>query len=101
MATVIVDWTTQDEVIPNAATFNQYDVQILNQSDNSVVADATVPLGTLEWTFMNIAPGDYLASVSIMDSQGAVGAPPVQAAFTVPAEPTAPVPVSVAVTLGA
>lgn len=100
MATVIVDWTTQDEVIPNAETFNQYDVQILNQSDGSVVQDATVPLGNRAWSFMNVAPGDYLASVSIMDSQGAVGAPPVQAAFTVPAEPTAPVPVSVSVTLG-
>ena len=100
MATVIVNWTTQDTVIPNAATFNQYDVQILNQADNSQVADATVPLGTTTWNFMNIAAGDYIASVSIMDNAGNLGAPAVTAAFTVPAEATAPVPVSVSVTLG-
>lgn len=100
MANVNLIWITQDEVIPNAATFNQYDAKLLLQSDGSEVADATVPLGTTEWTFMGVAPGDYIASVSIMDSQGNLGAPPVTAAFTVPAEPTAPVPVSVTVVLG-
>ena len=99
MATVTADWKTQDIVVPNAATFNQYDVQIINQADNSVVADATVPLGTLEWIFPKISPGDYLGSVSLMDSQGNIAAPPDTFAFTIPTEPTAPVPVSLTITL--
>jgi hypothetical protein len=99
-ANVILDWTTQDEEIPNAKDFNQYDVQIRLQADNSVVQDATVPLGTFEWTFFGVLPGDYIAAVSIMDSQGNVGAPEVTAAFTVPPEATAPVPVTLTVTLG-
>jgi hypothetical protein len=97
MATVNVSWTTQDEVIPNAASFVNYDVQILQGT--TVVADANEPLGSSMHAFLGIAPGDYMASVVLVDPSGAQAAPPVTAAFTVPAEATAPVPVTIAVNL--
>ena len=98
MATVNVSWATQDEVVPNAATFNQYDVQIQDMA-GGVLQDATEPLGATSHSFLGVVPGDYVASISLMDNAGAVAAPPITAAFTVPVEPTAPVPVSVSVIL--
>jgi hypothetical protein len=98
MATVTLNWTTQDEVIPNAATFITYTSSILN-ADGSVNQTANDPLGTTSHVFLNVDPGTYMASVVLVDATGNQAAPPVTASFTVPTAPTAPVPVSVSVNL--
>ena len=100
MANVIVDWTTQDEPITNAATFTTYDITIFAADGTTVVTTATESLGTETHTFLNVAAGNYVASVVLVDGSGNQAAAAVTTSFTVPTAPTAPVPVSVSVSLG-
>lgn len=98
-ANIIVTWSSQDTVIPNAKDFNQYDIRLDDMSGNTV-ADATVPLGTFAWTFMNVAPGDYVVSGVLMDNAGNEGGTRQSVAITVPPEATAPVLVDLSANLG-
>lgn len=98
MATnVKLDWGTQDEVIPNAATFTQYSVWL--EQSGVVVTQAIEPIGTTTHTFLGVAPGDYVAFAVLEDPAGTDSAPPISAAFTVPPEATAPVVTTLTVTL--
>jgi hypothetical protein len=99
MATVNLLWDTQDEVIPNAATFTTFAVALLTADGATVVQAGTEPLTSTEHTFLNVDPGNYLAQVSLIDGQGNQAQPPISSPFTVPTQPTAPVPVSVSVAL--
>jgi hypothetical protein len=97
--TVVVSWGTQDEAIPNAASFTSYAVAILGSDGVTPVQAASEPLGSTQHSFLGVMPGDYVASVALVDANGNQAAPPVTQAFTVAATPTAPVPVTVAVSM--
>ena len=99
MATVTVNWTTQDEVIPDAAQFTQYSIQLLQNGSVLPQFDATEPLGSTQHVFFSVAAGDYVASAVLEKPDGTDSGTPMTAAFTVPAEPTAPVVASINVAL--
>jgi hypothetical protein len=98
MANVVISWITQDEIIPNAASFTQYQVSLVDASGASA-GQANEPLASRSHTFLNIAAGNYTASVALVDPAGVVALPPVSGPVVVPSQPSAPVPISLSVIL--
>ena len=95
---VTVTWGIEKQPIPNAESFVTYDIA-LTASDGTVVAKATEPLGVSTHAFadLTLAPGDYTASVGLVDANGNLAAPAATGTFNIPAPATADVPVSVTV----
>lgn len=90
---VIVNWVTQDEAVENAAAADHFVVTL-------DAASANEPLTSKTHTFLNIPSGPHSGTVACADAQGNLLAPAVPYTVTVPADPTAPIPVSVTVNLG-
>lgn len=90
---VTVNWVTQDEAVPNAASADHFVVTLDGASANE-------PLTSKTHTFLNIASGAHSGTVACANAQGGLLAPAVSYTVTVPSDPTAPIPVSVTVILG-
>lgn len=90
MATVRIVATVVPFSAPTGTVAGQYSITLTNQADNTV---QTVASATPDATFPNVTPGNYQASVALLDNQGSAIGPVPAVAFTVPV--VGPVTVSV------
>lgn len=77
MATVVVSSTVKDLVVDVAVKVQGYKVSVTGQPDQVVSAP--------EATFLDVAPGDYVATVVLVDTAGADIGEAQSANFTVAA----------------
>jgi hypothetical protein len=95
MATVVVNWTTQNENVNEASKPAHFAVTL-------GTVEAVEPLTSNNHSFLNVDPGTYQGAVQSVDAAGAAmndpaGKPYAPALFTVvvPVVPTAPIVVNV------
>jgi len=78
MATVNLNWTTKKVTVPADTDLAQYRVAI----DGIDVQN--VPFGTLTASFLNVAPGDYIARVALANKDNSHLDFEISQAFNVP-----------------
>jgi hypothetical protein len=84
---VVLTWTTENKVVPNAASAHHYVCGI-------GVLEANEPLDVKTHTF-SVEPGTYDAHVSCVDENGTELSPPIfKRGIVVPEDATAPIPVN-------
>ena len=88
MKSVIVNWTTEAKVIPNALAADHYVVGL-------GTTEANVALTERSHTFADVQPGSYSGWVTLCAADGSELAPPLVYGVEVSSDPTADVPVSV------
>ncbi len=84
MAQVIVTATTQDFAAPAGTVAGQYEVAITDSTGVTTKQDVATPTAT----FASVAPGDYTASVVLLDSNGGQLGSKQTATFNVPTPAT-------------
>ena len=92
MKTVIVNFVTQDQAIPGATNAHHFVVALGTM-------EADVELTARSHTFTEVAPGNYTGFVALVDVNGTELMPPVVYQVVVPADATAPIPVTVNTTI--
>jgi hypothetical protein len=90
-ADVIINWTTQDQAVPNAANASHFVVG-LGVNETKVALDAR------SLVVSNVAPGTWAVWVSLVDTGGKELAPPLTAQVEVKPDATAPIPVTLTAT---
>ena len=95
MSQVIVSATLKDLVVPATTVAGQFEVAIEDSSGTKTAQKVNAPTAT----FDNVVPGDYTASVQLLDSTGAPLGDKATAAFNVPAPATSTVQVPDIVTV--
>lgn len=85
---VVVTWTTQDQVVPNADKADHFVIGI-------GTTEASEPLTARSHTFSAVEPGAWQGWVSCVDAAGNELATPLLFSVTVPNDATAPIPVTV------
>lgn len=92
MKTVIVNYVTQDAVVPGAETAHHFVIGLGS-------LEGLQPLESRSHTFVEVDPGTYQGHVTLVDVDGVALAPQVTFEVVVPVDTTAPVPISVNVVL--
>ena len=77
MSTVVVSFSVKDQVVPISVVVDGFKVSVTGQPDQKVTASPA--------QFDNVSPGDYVATVVLVDTAGADIGSAQSASFTVAA----------------